>query len=42
MSEVPPKLIAVVPIVTELFVRELFAILDSVLVDPLIDLFVSV
>ncbi len=42
VNEEAPRAIAVVPTVTELFVNEAFAMLLSVLLLPLIDLFVSV
>ena len=42
VSELLPRDIAVVPTVTALFVSELLPILESVLVEPEIDLFVSV
>ena len=42
VNEEAPRLIAVVPTVTELFVNAEFGMLVSVFVEPLMDLFVNV
>ena len=42
VSEVPPKEMAVVPMVTDELVNELLPMLESVLLEPLMVLFVSV